>query len=172
MGRVHLVLLACLAVSVVAEQPNVLLISVDDLRPQFGRAFATPEVLTPHIDKFFLDRGGSAMQHAYVQIAVCGPSRTSMLTGRRPDTTHVGTGFGPTGMLSGWCWCQRGGCKKDELFMTLPTYLRQHGYTTAGNGKLFHPDACNGKHLNKYKGYTHAAGDDPVAPADAKCVAG
>ena len=30
-----------------------------------------------------------------------------------------------------WCWCQRG------MFMTLPTYFRQHGYTTAGGGKLF-----------------------------------
>merc|ERR1719362_468119 len=89
---------ACLhAASVAAEKPNVLLISVDDLRPQFGRSFATPEVKTPNLDKFFIDGGGSAMQHAYVQIAVCGPSRSSMLTGRRPDTTHVGVGFGPGG---------------------------------------------------------------------------
>jgi arylsulfatase A-like enzyme len=124
---------------------------VDDLRAQFGRSFATEEVKTPHIDQFFLDGGGSAMQHSYVQIAVCGPSRSSMLTGRRPDTTHVGTGIG------GWCWCQRTGCAGDKLFMTLPTWMRRHGFTTAGNGKLFHPDAC------KHFGFSHAAGDDPRA---------
>lgn len=41
--------------------------------------------------------------------------------------------------------------------MTLPTYVRQHGYVTAGNGKLFHPDACAGY------GFTHQQGDDPRA---------
>ena len=51
---------------------NVLFIAVDDLRAQFGRAFRDEEVLTPHMDAFFLDGGGSAMQHSYVNIAVCG----------------------------------------------------------------------------------------------------
>jgi len=136
------------------ERPNVLFISVDDLRPQFGRSFANPEVKTPNLDKFFIDGGGSAMQHSYVQMAVCGPSRSSMLTGRRPDTTHVGDGIG------GWCWCQRTKCKEGDLFMTLPTYFRQNGYTTAGNGKLFHPDAC------KSMDFPHTAGDDPRAWSD------
>ena len=73
-----------------------------------------------------------------------------MLTGRRPDTTRVGTG------AKGWCWCSRTGCAADKLFMTLPTYLRQHGFVTAGNGKLFHPDACKAP-------FDHAVGDDPRA---------
>jgi len=73
-----------------------------------------------------------------------------MLTGRRPDSTHVGTGLG------GWCWCQRSGCSPDALFMTLPTFLRRNGFVTAGNGKLFHPDACRSP-------FTHASGDDPRA---------
>eukprot|EP00656_Telonema_subtile_P005812 TRINITY_DN12657_c0_g2_i1.p1 TRINITY_DN12657_c0_g2~~TRINITY_DN12657_c0_g2_i1.p1 ORF type:complete len:545 (+),score=98.27 TRINITY_DN12657_c0_g2_i1:172-1806(+) len=134
-----------------AQKPNVLFIFVDDLRPQFGRSFATPEVLTPHIDAFFLDQGGAAMQHSYVQVAVCGPSRASMLTGRRPDSTHVGVGGD-----ANWCWCARTECKQGELFMTLPTYMRTHGYVTAGTGKVFHPDACA-----KYPNFTHALGDDP-----------
>lgn len=62
---------------------NVLMIAVDDLRPMFGASYGTEEVLTPAIDKFFMDGGGSAMQHSYVQIAICGPSRASILTGRR-----------------------------------------------------------------------------------------
>ena len=65
---------------------NFLLIAVDDLRPMFGRSFGEEEVLSPHLDKFFLDRNGSAFQNSYVQIAVCGPSRASILTGRRPGT--------------------------------------------------------------------------------------
>ena len=38
---------------------NVLFIAVDDLRAQYGRSFQTPEVLTPHMDEFFLDGGES-----------------------------------------------------------------------------------------------------------------
>ena len=131
---------------------NVLFVAIDDLRAQYGRSFKTPEVKTPFMDAFFLDGGGSAMQHSYVQVAVCGPSRASMLTGRRPDSTRVGTGNG------GWCWCERTKCAPDALFMTLPTYLRRHGYVTAGGGKLFHPDACEA-----YAGFNHTNGDDPRA---------
>lgn len=157
--RALLLLSAC--AGVVASTPpagamNVFFIAVDDLRAQFGRSFETPEVLTPNIDKFFLDGGGSAMQHSYVQIAVCGPSRSSMLTGRRPDTTHVGTGKG------GWCWCQRTNCSAAELFMTIPTYFRTNGFVTAGNGKLFHPDACS-HYSNSAGHFTHINGDDPRA---------
>ena len=72
-----------------SAKPNVLFIAIDDLRPQFGRSYHNTEVLAPNIDNFFLDNNGSSFQHAYVQIAVCGPSRASMLTGRRPDTTHT-----------------------------------------------------------------------------------
>lgn len=98
------------------ERPNILMIAIDDLRPQFGRAFGNPEVKTPHLDAFFMDGNGTAMQRSYVQIAVCGPSRSSVLTSRRPDSTHVGVGGS-----GGWCWCTRGGCAVDALFMTLPT---------------------------------------------------
>ena len=42
--------------------------------------------------------------------------------------------------------------------MTLPTYFRQHGFHTAGGGKLFHPDACKAS-----TNCTHSNGDDPRA---------
>lgn len=44
----------------------------------------------PHTHFDFGGQRGWAMQNSYVQIAVCGPSRSSVLTGRRPDSTHVG----------------------------------------------------------------------------------
>ena len=90
------------------------------------------------------------MQNSYVQIAVCGPSRSSILTGRRPDSTQV--------VLTPWCWCQRTQCREDELFMTLPTYLAQHGYATSGTGKIFHPDACSSKAYGP--NFAHTVGDD------------
>jgi len=103
--------------------------------------------------------GGTAMQRAYVNIAVCGPSRASMLTSRRPDSTHVGLMADKyTKDAPHWCWCRRSNCKQGELFMTLPTYMKQHGYITAGNGKLFHPDACRGAGDGSF---THDNGDDP-----------
>jgi len=139
---------------------NFLLIAVDDLRPMFGKSFGVEEVLTPNLDKHFLEGGGSAMQHSYVQIAVCGPSRASILTGRRPDSTTVGVAGGAA--VNKWCWCQRTDCSEGELFMTLPTYFAQHGFVTAGNGKIFHPDACTQMHVGRNYGpeFSHVLGDD------------
>lgn len=101
-------------------------------------------MLAPNFDRHFLSRG-TVFQRSYVQIAVCGPSRASFLTSRRPDSTYAGT------VGSNWCWAQRG------KFMTLPYYFRQHGYVTAGNGKIFHPDACD------KEGDPHSVGDDKRA---------
>ena len=113
------------------------------------------------MDKHFIDGGGSAMQHSYVQVAVCGPSRASILTGRRPDTTYVGTSA--DGVV-GWCWCQRTDCNENALFMTVPTWFAKNGYVTAGNGKVFHPDGCTTMHRPEYPRFAHEVyGDDPRA---------
>ena len=61
--------------------------ALQDLRPLFGEAFGYPEVLTPNFDKNFLGQG-LVFRKSYVQVAVCGPSRSSILTGRRPDSSH------------------------------------------------------------------------------------
>lgn len=62
---------AMIAASVIATaapmaRKNFLLIAVDDLRPMFGKSFGVEEVLTPNLDRHFLDGGGSAMQHSCV----------------------------------------------------------------------------------------------------------
>jgi arylsulfatase A-like enzyme len=73
-----------------------------ETRPdQFGSA---PDILAPNIDKHFLE-AGSAMQHSCVQIAVCGPSRASILTGRRPDTTTAGISGVLPGLIDRQGWC-------------------------------------------------------------------
>ena len=58
---------------------NVLLICVDDLRPELG-CYGNPLIQTPHIDK--LASSGYLFMNHYVQSAICGPSRSSMLTGK------------------------------------------------------------------------------------------
>jgi len=56
---------------------------------------------------------------------VCGPSRSSLLTGRRPDSTHINAA-----PPNSWCWCQRG------EFTTFPRHFKNNGYITAGGGKI------------------------------------
>ena len=73
---------------------NILFIGADDLRPNLGTyasvtsaTLVGPTMHTPNIDK--MAERGIVFEKAFVQQAVCSPSRVSMMTGRRPDTTKV-----------------------------------------------------------------------------------
>lgn len=105
-----------------ARTLNVLMIAVDDLRPEAG-AYGVPLIQTPHIDA--LARRGTVFTQAYCQQAVCSPSRTSLLTGRRPDTTKIyelQTHFRAT----------------IPDVVTLPEHFKRHGYHTQGFSKIYH----------------------------------
>ena len=65
---------------------NVLLIVVDDLRPNIA-AHGSKLMVTPHMDA--LAASGVLFQRAYAQYSLCGPSRTSFLSGRRPDVLRA-----------------------------------------------------------------------------------
>ena len=65
-----------------AERPNVLFIVVDDLRPEFG-AYGSDYIKSPSLDRFA--KSGITFNRAYCQQAVCSPSRTSVMTGVRPE---------------------------------------------------------------------------------------
>jgi arylsulfatase A-like enzyme len=119
---------AALALSLAASaadpprRPNVLMIAVDDLRPDLG-CYGHGEAKTPHIDA--LAGRGMVFRRAYCQQAVCSPSRTSLLTGLRPDSTKVydlQTHFRTT----------------IPDVVTLPQHFKQSGYYTVGMGKIYH----------------------------------
>ncbi len=101
---------------------NVLMIAVDDLRPQMG-CYGDPDALTPHMDE--LARRGTVFERAYCQQAVCNPSRASLLTGLRPDTLRV--------------WNLATHFRKNRPdAVTLPQHFKNHGYHTECIGKIFH----------------------------------
>ena len=102
---------------------NVLLILIDDLNDQIGCLGGAG--ITPHIDR--LAQRGTLFANAHTQAPWCAPSRTSLLTGKRPSTTGIYT-------LSPWFRevpALRG-------LVTLPQYFSAHGYGTFGAGKVFH----------------------------------
>ena len=65
---------------------NVLFIAVDDLRPE-ANASGSALIKTPNLDR--IAARGTTFDRAYCQQAVCSPSRSSLMTGRRPDATRV-----------------------------------------------------------------------------------
>ena len=103
-------------------KPNVLFIAVDDLRNCAG-AFGDPLARTPHIDE--LAGRGTVFRNAHCQIAICNPSRASVMTGLRPDTIRV------------WGLSKH---FRDELpdVVTLPQIFKRNGYYTHSIGKIYH----------------------------------
>ncbi len=104
-----------------AEKPNVLFIMADDLRAELA-SYGSPAI-TPNLDR--LARRSVQFDRAYCQQAVCNPSRSSLLTGRRPETLRIwsnGTHFR----------------ELNPEVTTLPLHFKEQGYTTRCVGKIFH----------------------------------
>ncbi|HTM50503.1 MAG TPA: sulfatase [Bryobacteraceae bacterium] len=104
-------------------RPNILFIAVDDLRPELG-CYGRNYIKSPNIDR--IARQGMTFNRAYCQQAVCSPSRSSLLTGARPDSTKV------------WDLVTH---FRDAMpnVVTLPQHFKQNGYFVQGMGKIFHP---------------------------------
>jgi arylsulfatase A-like enzyme len=103
-----------------ASRPrNVLLIVVDDLNTRVG-AWGAP-VHTPSIDR--LAARGVRFEHAYVQVAMCSPSRASMLTGWRPERTGVWQNEDPP---------------RPPRSLPLQELFAAHGSRTISIGKIYH----------------------------------
>jgi len=104
-------------------KPNVLFIAIDDLRPALG-CYGYPDVKTPNIDRF--SAGAVQFNQAFCNVPVCGASRSSLLTGLRPQY--------PNRFINHASWAEQDA----PGIVSLPAYFKEHGYTTISNGKVFH----------------------------------
>jgi arylsulfatase A-like enzyme len=105
-----------------AGKLNVLLIAVDDLRPELG-CYGNKLIDTPNFDR--LASWGVRFERANCQYPLCNPSRTSMLTGRHPNTT---------GVYDNRTYFR----DAHPEFVSLPQHFKANGYHTARTGKIFH----------------------------------
>ena len=124
-----LVLLLCITICVSNtysqnEKPNVLIFYVDDLRAELG-CYGSETAITPNIDKLAAD--GVQFNKAYVQQAICAPSRMSTLTGLRPENLGIYSIFTPLR-------------KVHKEVVSMPQLFNQNGYKTVSIGKVYHHD--------------------------------
>jgi arylsulfatase A-like enzyme len=101
---------------------NVLFVIADDLRTELG-CYGRPWVKTPNIDR--LAGEGATFTRHYCQMSLCSPSRTSVLTGLRPNSTGI--------------FDLRTHFRKNlPDVVTLPEQFARHGYATTGFSKIYH----------------------------------
>lgn len=125
-----ILLLNCSPQTTDAVKPNVLFISIDDLRPTIG-VYGDSVAITPNIDRLAAE--GMTFRQTFTQVAVCAPSRASLMTGLRPDSTrvwHLGDKFREI----------------NPSIVTMPQHFSKFGYHTVNLGKIFHnymPDSIS-----------------------------
>lgn len=105
--------------------PNILFIAVDDLRPSLG-AYGDDFAITPNIDT--LAQRSLVFDRAYVQMATCSPSRASLMSSLRPDTTGIYFSNLETKKVEDVVPIER----------TLNGFFKTAGYETVGIGKIYH----------------------------------
>jgi iduronate 2-sulfatase len=141
---ISLAWLICAPALLAATPPNVLFFFVDDLRPELG-CYGVPRVKSPHMDR--LAARGVLFERAYCQQAVCAPSRTSVMSGLRPDSTGI---------------YDLGHPLRRTLpnVTSLPQWFQQRGYLTARFGKVYHheeDDAPFWKEMPAWQGAEYAS---------------
>lgn len=105
-----------------AARYNVLFIMADDLRPLLG-CYGHSEIYTPNIDR--LAARGTLFNRAYCQYPLCNPSRASILTGLRPETTRVNSNAANFRQTV-------------PEAVALPDHFAAQGYHTQSIGKIEH----------------------------------
>lgn len=114
------------------KRKNILFLAVDDLKPLLG-CYGSPLAKTPNMDA--LAARGFRLDNAHCQWPVCGPSRASLMTSLRPEA--VGVMDLSTDMRA-----------KNPDVLTIPQHFRNHGYITAGTGKIYDPRCVDNRRDN------------------------
>ncbi len=107
------------------QRPNVLFVAVDDLKPVLG-CYGDKLAKTPNMDKLAVR--GMLFEKAYVNQAVCGPSRNSLMLGIRPQTMglyDLKTYFRDISPYSN--------------AVTMGETFKKNGYEVEALGKIYHP---------------------------------
>ncbi|MEC3905715.1 sulfatase-like hydrolase/transferase [Tamlana sp. 2201CG12-4] len=104
------------------KKPNFIIVLVDDMGWGDVGYQGADDMLTPNIDK--LASEGTQFSQGYVTCSVCGPSRTSLLSGRYSDEIGIWGNFGKNA---------KDGFPADEKMIS--DYVKQAGYTTGAIGK-------------------------------------
>ncbi len=125
--RTIVAVLACAGMFNASAAPkNVLFIAIDDLKPWLG-CYGNSVVKTPNIDR--LAEKGTVFRRNYCQVALCGPTRLSIMTGLRPDTTQIYN-------MGGEIFHIDTARKRAPQLITMPEHFKKNGYTSLGFGKV------------------------------------
>ena len=107
------------------QKPNVLLLCVDDLRPELG-SFGKQYIKSPNIDR--LAAVGRSFSRHYVQAPTCGASRYTLLTGCYGSGSNSAL-FSRAKLMAE---------NPDSVPPSMPDWFRRNGYTTVSVGKVSH----------------------------------
>lgn len=104
------------------KKQNILFISIDDFRPKIS-SYGETKMITPNIDK--LASEGLQFNNAYTNIAVCGASRASIMTGIRPSEKRFND------------FSTRASVDTPNA-IPLNRIFKENGYETISYGKIYH----------------------------------
>lgn len=120
-------IVACKSESIQQKQPNILFISVDDLKTELG-VYGNSVIQTPNLDA--LASEGTVFSNHYVQVPTCGASRQVLLTGLRPRTIAQ--------LDNNITALEASNKIESEIPESFIHHLKRNGYYTVGIGKISH----------------------------------
>lgn len=122
--------------SLAAKAPNILLICIDDLRPELG-CYGVETIQSPHMDR--LASQGILFARHFVQAPSCGPSRYTLLTGT----------YGPARNDALFTRAEAIARDPASVSPSMPAWFREQGYKTISVGKVsHHPGGLGGPDWN------------------------